>query len=260
MVLLAKTAYGGDKNKRIMIEDIDKNKIPKHIAIIMDGNGRWAKKKRKLRFFGHKKGVDSVREALEGCIELGVSYLTLYAFSSENWSRPKLEINALMELLVTSLNKELDTFQKNDVRLNTIGHIYDLPSNCQKKLEETKKLTAKNKTCTLTLALSYGSRNEILNATKKIIDKIENNEIAKSSITEDVFNQYLDTANLPDPDLLIRTGGEQRVSNFLLWQLAYTEFVFVEKMWPDFNRQDLYDSVLEFQNRERRFGKISEQL
>lgn len=243
-----------------MIQEIDKNKIPKHIAIIMDGNGRWAKKKNKLRLFGHKKGVESIREVLEGCVELGVSHLTLYAFSSENWNRPKLEVHALMELLVTSLNKEMDSLQKNNIRLNTIGHLDDLPSNCQKKLKESIQLTENNKGCTLTLALSYGARNEILKATKQLIEKIKKGEISKDNISEAVFQKHLDTASMPDPDLLIRTGGEQRVSNFLLWQLAYTEFVFTDKMWPEFNREDLYQCVLEYQNRERRFGKISEQL
>lgn len=243
-----------------MIDSIDKNKTPKHIAIIMDGNGRWAKKKGKLRVFGHEMGVKSVREALEGCIEIGVPYLTLYAFSSENWNRPKFEVKALMELLVNSLNKELKTFQKNDVRLNTIGNLSDLPKKCQKKLEESIALTANNKTCTLTLALSYGARSEIINTTKSLVDKIINKELAKDDITEQLFECYLDTKGIPNPDLLIRTGGEKRISNFMLWQLAYTELIFIDKMWPEFNREDLFLSVLEFQNRERRFGKISEQL
>lgn len=243
-----------------MIDSIDKNKTPKHIAIIMDGNGRWAKKKGKLRVFGHEMGVKSVREALEGCIEIGVPYLTLYAFSSENWNRPKFEVKALMELLVNSLNKELKTFQKNDVRLNTIGNLSDLPKKCQKKLEESIALTANNKTCTLTLALSYGGRSEIINTTKSLVDKIINKELAKDDITEQLFESYLDTKGIPNPDLLIRTGGEKRISNFMLWQLAYTELIFIDKMWPEFNREDLFLSVLEFQNRERRFGKISEQL
>lgn len=243
-----------------MIDSIDKNKTPKHIAIIMDGNGRWAKKKGKLRVFGHEMGVKSVREALEGCIEIGVPYLTLYAFSSENWNRPKFEVKALMELLVNSLNKELKTFQKYDVRLNTIGNLSDLPKKCQKKLEESIALTANNKTCTLTLALSYGGRSEIINTTKSLVDKIINKELAKDDITEQLFESYLDTKGIPNPDLLIRTGGEKRISNFMLWQLAYTELIFIDKMWPEFNREDLFLSVLEFQNRERRFGKISEQL
>lgn len=243
-----------------MIDSIDKNKTPKHIAIIMDGNGRWAKKKGKLRVFGHEMGVKSVREALEGCIEIGIPYLTLYAFSSENWNRPKFEVKALMELLVNSLNKELKTFQKNDVRLNTIGNLSDLPKKCQKKLEESIALTANNKTCTLTLALSYGARSEIINTTKSLVDKIVSKELTKEDITEHLFESYLDTKDIPNPDLLIRTGGEKRISNFMLWQLAYTELIFIDKMWPEFNREDLFSSVLEFQNRERRFGKISEQL
>lgn len=243
-----------------MLDTIDKHKIPTHIAIIMDGNGRWAKKKGRLRVFGHEMGVKSVREALEACIEIGVSNLTLYAFSSENWSRPRLEVKALMELLVYSLNKELPTFQKNNVRLNTIGDLSDLPGNCQTKLEETVRLTADNKTCTLTLALSYGSRKEILKATKNIVNDINTGKIEVDKLDDDLFSTYLDTSSLPDPDLLIRTGGEKRISNFLLWQLAYTELIFIDKMWPEFTKEDLFSSVLEYQNRERRFGKTSEQL
>jgi len=239
---------------------IDRSKLPQHIAIIMDGNGRWAKGLGKLRVFGHKNGVTAVREVLEGAIEVGVKHLTLYAFSSENWSRPKMEVQALMELLINSLNKELPTFQENGVRVKAIGSITNLPSNCQKTLADTIELTKNNTTCVLTLALSYGSRDEIIETTKKIAQKVAQGEIKVEDINENLFSENLQTAGTPDPDLMIRTSGEQRISNFLLWQLAYTELWFSPKLWPDFTREDLFGAILDFQNRERRFGKTSEQL
>lgn len=239
---------------------IDRSKLPQHIAIIMDGNGRWAKGLGKLRVFGHKNGVTAVREVLEGAIEIGVKHLTLYAFSSENWNRPKAEVKALMELLINSLNKELPTFQENGVRLKAIGTLSHLPQDCQKTLANVIELTQHNTTCVLTLALSYGSRNEIIETTKKLATQVAKGEIAAEDIDEKMFADNLQTAGTPDPDLMIRTSGEYRISNFLLWQLAYTELWFTPKLWPDFTRQDLFEAILDYQQRERRFGKISEQL
>lgn len=239
---------------------IDRSRLPQHIAIIMDGNGRWAKGLGKLRVFGHKNGVTAVREVLEGAIEVGVKHLTLYAFSSENWNRPKLEVQALMELLINSLNKELPTFQTNGVRVKAIGSLDSLPNNCQNTLTNTIELTKNNTTCVLTLALSYGSRNEIIEATKKIAQKVVAGDINVEDINDELFSSNLQTDGTPDPDLMIRTSGEQRISNFLLWQLAYTELWFSPKLWPDFTREDLFGAILDFQNRERRFGKTSEQL
>ena len=239
---------------------IDRAKLPEHIAIIMDGNGRWAKGLGKLRVFGHKNGVTAVREVLEGSIEIGIRHLTLYAFSSENWNRPKLEVKALMELLINSLNKELPTFQKHGVRLNAIGELNNLPDNCQITLSNTIEATKNNSNCVLTLALSYGSRHEIIETTKKIAAKVANKELNIEDIDDAVFTDNLQTTGIPDPDLMIRTSGEQRISNFLLWQMAYTELWFSPKLWPDFNREDLFEAILDFQQRERRFGKTSEQL
>ena len=241
-------------------DNIDRSNLPQHIAIIMDGNGRWAKGLGKLRVFGHKNGVTAVREVLEGAIEIGIPYLTLYAFSSENWNRPKLEVQALMELLISSLNKELPTFQKNGVKLNAIGSLENLPANAQKTLTSTIEATKNNSNCTLTLALSYSSRNEIIEATKNIARQVLNNEISIDAIDDNTISNNLFTKDIPDPDLMIRTSGEYRISNFLLWQLAYTELWFSPKLWPDFDRNDLFQAVFDFQNRERRFGKTSEQL
>ncbi|MFD1768994.1 isoprenyl transferase [Sphingobacterium suaedae] len=241
-------------------EKINKKNLPKHIAIIMDGNGRWAKGIGKLRIFGHQNGVSAVREAMEGCVEVGVQYLTLYAFSSENWNRPKLEVQALMELLVNTLAKETKTFMANGIRLNTIGNLGDLPKNCQVKLQDTIALTKDNDTCVLTLALSYGSRAEMVEATKAIVQHVINGQLNVDDINEQTISQNLFTANMPDPDLMIRTSGEQRISNYLLYQMAYTEFCFLDKMWPEFKREDLYEAIYNYQHRERRFGKTSEQL
>jgi len=226
----------------------------------MDGNGRWAKGLGKLRIFGHQNGVTAVREALEGCVEIGVQYLTLYAFSSENWNRPKLEVNALMELLVETLTKETKTFIENDIRLNTIGNISDLPKNCQTKLADTITLTKDNRRCTLTLALSYGARAEIVDATRSIAKRIQEGTLKVEDIDEKVFAGNLYTVGIPDPDLMIRTSGEQRISNYLLYQMAYTELCFLQKMWPEFVREDLFEAIYNYQQRERRFGKTSEQL
>ncbi len=241
-------------------ESIDRTKLPQHIAIIMDGNGRWAKGLGKMRVFGHKNGVSAVREVLEGAIEIGIPYLTLYAFSSENWNRPKLEVKALMELLISSLHKELPTFQKNGVKLKAIGQLDHLPIKIQKTLSETIEATKNNTKCTLTLALSYGSRSEIIDATKNIATKVAEGTLKIEDITEDIFAQNLYTTGTPDPDLMIRTSGEQRISNYLLWQLAYTELWFSSKMWPEFDRNDLFQAIYDYQSRERRFGKTSEQL
>jgi undecaprenyl diphosphate synthase len=237
-----------------------KNKVPKHIAIIMDGNGRWAKQKSKPRVFGHKNGVNSVRETIEACGEIGVEYLTLYAFSTENWNRPKLEVKTLMALLVTSLKKELKILQKNNIKLNTVGNINDLPESAQKELKEVIEKTKNNNALTLTLALSYGSRDEIVNVIKNISKKVVNNELRVEEISENIINNHLYTFSLPDVDFLIRTSGEQRISNFLLWQIAYAELYFTNTLWPDFKKENLFNAVLEYQNRERRFGKTSEQI
>ena len=238
------------------MEGIDKNKLPKHIAITMDGNGRWAKSKGKLRIFGHKNGVRAVRDTVEKAAEIGIKYLTLYAFSSENWNRPEKEVNALMTLLVSAINKETKTLMDNDIRLNTIGDINKLPSKAQKELQEAITKTKDNTRMNLVLALSYSGREEILNAVKNIIK----DEKEPDEINEATFQQYLTTKSVPDPELLIRTSGEYRISNFLLWQIAYSELYFTETLWPDFRKSDLEKAILNYQSRERRFGKTTEQL
>jgi undecaprenyl diphosphate synthase len=238
------------------MEKIDANNLPKHIAITMDGNGRWAKSKGKLRIFGHKNGVKAVRDTVEGAAEIGIKYLTLYAFSSENWNRPEKEVNALMTLLVSAINKETKTLMDNNIRLSTIGDINKLPSKAQKELQEAISKTKDNTRMNLVLALSYSGRGEILNAVKNIIkDGKEPEEINQAT-----FQQYLTTKSVPDPELLIRTSGEYRISNFLLWQIAYSELYFTDTLWPDFRRADLYKAILNYQSRERRFGKTTEQL
>lgn len=240
---------------------IDASKLPNHIAIIMDGNGRWAKKQGLLnRIFGHKNAITSVRETTETCSELGIKYLTLYAFSTENWSRPKAEVNALMELLVSTIKSETPTLTKNNVRLNAIGDLESLPKSCQKQLAETIEFTKYNTGLVLTLALSYSGRWEIIEAVKRVAAAVVANEISISSINDSTFRNYLADASLPDPELMIRTSGEFRISNFLLWQIAYTEIYITDTLWPDFRKQDLYNALTDFQKRERRFGKISEQL
>ncbi len=242
------------------IEDITGKNLPRHIAIIMDGNGRWAKQRGKLRVFGHENGVKTVRIAVENCVRLGIEFLTLYTFSTENWKRPKLEVDTLMRLLVSSLKKELKTFTKNDVRLNTIGDIDSLPEKARRELNEVMEKTKKNTGMTLTLALSYGAREELKNAVKQISIKVKNNIISPESIDETIINTHLYTHDLPDVDLLIRTSGEHRISNFLLWQIAYAELYFIDVFWPDFSEEHLVKAIQNYQNRERRFGKTSEQL
>ncbi len=243
-----------------LIDQIDKERLPQHVAIIMDGNGRWAKEKGKLRVFGHQNGVVSVRDTVEGAVELGIKHLTLYAFSTENWNRPKLEVMALMELLVATINKETKTLMKNGVRLNAIGNLQSLPEKCYRQLKETIEKTAENKACTLTLALSYSSRWEITDAAKQLAADVKAGKVQLENITEDTFASYLSTSDMPDPELMIRTSGEHRISNYLLWQIAYSELYFTPKLWPDFRREDLFEAIIDFQKRERRFGMTSEQL
>ena len=243
-----------------LIDQIDKDHLPQHVAIIMDGNGRWAKEKGRMRLFGHQNGVVSVRDTVEGAVELGIKHLTLYAFSTENWNRPKLEVMALMELLVSTINKETKTLMKNGVRLNAIGNLTSLPEKCYRQLSETIEKTSQNKACTLTLALSYSSRWEITEAAKRLAIDVRDGKHNAGDITEDTFASYLSTADMPDPELMIRTSGEHRISNYLLWQLAYSELYFTNKLWPDFRREDLFEAVIDFQKRERRFGMTSEQL
>lgn len=241
-------------------DQLIKEKQPQHVAIIMDGNGRWAKKKGFLRAIGHENGVDALRNAATTCAELGVPYLTVYAFSSENWNRPKKEVNALMSLLVSSLKKELKTLEKNDIRLNAIGNLESLPSKIQKELKEVMDKTATHKHMTLTLALSYGSHEEITAATREIAQKVKDGALKIEDISAETISTHLYTSNMPNPDLLIRTSGETRISNFMMWQIAYSELYFSNKLWPDFNSEDFYEALLNYQNRERRFGKISEQI
>lgn len=241
-------------------EKLNPDTLPKHIAIIMDGNGRWAKKQGLLRAAGHEKGTKAVRDVVEGCSEIGVENLTLYAFSTENWKRPKLEVDTLMKLLVSSLKKEIKTLQDNNIRLNAIGVISTLPSKAQKELAEVIEKTKNNTRMTLTLALSYGSREEIVHAVTQISEKVKKGEISSKEIDESVINKHLYTHNLPEVDLMIRTSGEQRISNFLLWQMAYAELYFTEILWPDYRKENLFEAIYNYQNRERRFGKTSEQL
>jgi undecaprenyl diphosphate synthase len=244
------------------VEDsiIDKNNIPKHIAIIMDGNGRWAKVHSLPRIAGHKEGIDSVRAITKKCGDIGVKHLSLYTFSSENWRRPKNEVKALMRLLLLTIRREIKDLNKNNVRLTTIGNIGDLPDDARKGMEEGLKITEKNSGLNLILALSYGGRQEILKMVQSIARKALNGEIEPEKISEDNIVNELDTAKIPDPELLIRTGGELRISNFLLWQIAYSEIYVTDIYWPEFREKELLDAVAEFQARERRFGHISEQL
>ncbi|MEN9370005.1 MAG: hypothetical protein RI952_870 [Bacteroidota bacterium] len=241
-------------------EQIKMNALPSHVAIIMDGNGRWAKEKGKLRVFGHQNGVKAVRDTVEAAAELGVQNLTLYAFSTENWNRPKLEVSALMELLVATISKETKTLMENNIRLNAIGDLSQLPKNCYNELQVAMEKTKGNSRMTLHLALSYSARWEITNAVKLIADKVKQETLSVADINEEIINAHLTTKDFPDPELLIRTSGEHRISNFLLWQIAYAELYFTDKLWPDFRREDLYEAIVDFQNRERRFGKTSEQV
>ncbi len=239
---------------------LDKNRIPKHVAIIMDGNGRWAEKYGKARVFGHENGVESVRSVVEGAGEIGIQHLTLYAFSTENWERPKIEVEALMELLVHAIDNESELLMKNNVRLSAIGDLSKMPSKVKERLDSCIRFLNSNTGLNLILALSYSSKWEIINAVKNLAKDSVRGKIKPELINNELFENYLNTKGTPDPELLIRTSGEFRISNFLLWQIAYTELYFTEKLWPDFRKEDLFEAVFDFQNRERRFGKIREQL
>ena len=239
-----------------MSNKIDPTNLPKHIAITMDGNGRWAKSKGKLRVFGHKNGVKAVRDTVEAAAEIGIKFLTLYAFSTENWSRPKSEVNALMTLLISAIKKETQNLMSNNIKLDTIGETNNLPQKAKKELSEAIENTKKNTRMTLILALSYSGRWDILNATKKLIE----DSVATENIDEKLFQQYLATESVPEPELLIRTSGEYRISNFLLWQSAYSELYFTDTLWPDFRKTNLTDAIIDYQKRERRFGKTKEQI
>ena len=243
-----------------LLENIDKSRLPKHIAIIMDGNGRWAKEKGQDRLFGHFHGVESVRNIVEGCAELGIEFLTLYAFSTENWDRPNEEVEGLMELLVNTIRKEIDSLHKNNIKLQIIGDLLSLPVNAQKELTEALDMTAENTGLTLVMALSYSGRWEIVNAVKQIAADVVKGTLNEVDINQQLFEKYLCTENIPDPELMIRTSGDSRISNFLLYQLAYAELYFTKVRWPDFRKENLYEAVLDYQERERRFGKTSEQL
>ena len=239
---------------------IDLQRLPRHIAIIMDGNGRWAKEKGHDRLYGHFHGVESVRDIVEGCAEIGVEFLTLYAFSTENWDRPKYEVTGLMELLVETIRKETETLNKNNIRLHVIGDMKMLPDYAQKELRESLEITAPNTGLNLVMALSYSSRWELVEATKRIAEDVKEGRLNPEGISQDTLERYLCTDKFPDPELMVRTGGEYRVSNFLLYQLAYAELYFTNTRWPDFRKENLYEAILDFQKRERRFGKTSDQL
>jgi undecaprenyl diphosphate synthase len=241
-------------------ENIDLKRLPKHIAVIMDGNGRWAKKKGALRIFGHRNAVQAVRDVTEGCGELGVKYLTLYAFSTENWGRPKDEIDGLMELLVSTVKQEINTLMENQVKLKTIGDISHLPKDCQENLLWAIEKTKNNTGLNLIMALSYSGRWEITKAIQAMASDVETGKISSGQINEHLIANYLQTSGIPDPELLIRTSGEMRISNFLLWQIAYTELFITPTLWPDFRKEHLYEAIWSYQQRERRFGKTSEQL
>lgn len=241
-------------------DKIDLARLPRHVAVIMDGNGRWAQQQGKLRVFGHQSGVNAVRETAEAAAEIGVGFVTLYAFSTENWNRPKEEVDALMQLLVHTIHAETETLQKNNIRLQTIGDTQSLPPDCQRELQEAINATAGNSRMTLILALSYSSRWEIVEATKKIAAEIAAGRLDANTVDAEMFGRYLTTSAYPDPELLIRTSGEHRISNFLLWQVAYAEFYFTEVLWPDFDREEFYKAICDYQGRERRFGKTSAQV
>jgi undecaprenyl diphosphate synthase len=241
-------------------EKVNLGNLPRHIAVIMDGNGRWAKRKGGLRIFGHQNAIKAVRDTVEGAAELGVEYLTLYAFSTENWSRPQDEVSALMTLLVSTIRKETATLNKNNIRLQTIGDTASLPQACQRELLEAIELTKQNTRMTLVIALSYSGRWDLAQAMQHIAQEVEQGQLQSGEVSEAVVAQHLSTAGMPDPELLIRTSGEQRISNFLLWQLAYTELYITELLWPDFRKEHLYEAIISYQRRERRFGKTSEQI
>jgi undecaprenyl diphosphate synthase len=239
-------------------DQIDVGNLPSHIAIIMDGNGRWAKRKGAARIFGHRNAIQAVTDVTEGCGELGVKYLTLYAFSTENWGRPKDEVDGLMELLVNTIKKEINHLMENRVRLMTIGDISHLPDLCQQNLADAKEMTKNNTGLTVLLALNYSGRWEILKAVRKLSDEVQQGRLKAEDIDENLFSSFLETSGIPDPELLIRTSGELRVSNFLLWQIAYTELYITKTLWPDFRKEDLYEAIYSYQHRERRFGKVLE--
>ena len=241
-------------------EEVNKDNIPNHVAIIMDGNGRWAKQKGKLRVFGHKNGVKAVQATIEASAKIGIKFVTLYAFSTENWNRPKLEVNALMSLLIDTIKNEVKTLNKNKIRLMAIGDLASLPKNAQEKLQIAIDDTADNTKMTLVLALSYSAKSEITEAIRNIAQQVKAGDLDVESINESIIDNFLYTKEIPDPELMIRTSGEHRISNFLLWQLAYSELYFTPKLWPDFREEDLYDALICYQRRERRFGKTSEQL
>lgn len=244
-----------------MKENIDKSNLPQHIAVIMDGNGRWAKKQGAMRIFGHHHGIKSVRDTVEGCVELGVRYLTLYTFSTENWGRPKLEVDGIMQLLIKTIGEEVPDLHKNNVRLKAIGDIESLPKGAKKKLKDSIELTQNNTGLTLTLALSYSGKWEIVQATRQLAEKVKNGTLAVEEITEELFAKHLATEEAPDVDLMIRTGGDHRISNYLLWQIAYAELYFMDDLfWPEFRREHLFEAIEHYQQRERRFGKTSEQV
>ncbi|MCX6219339.1 isoprenyl transferase [Spirosoma sp.] len=243
-----------------MKEHIDPSNLPQHIAVIMDGNGRWAKRQGLARVFGHNSAIKAVREVTEGCAELGVKYLTLYAFSTENWNRPKYEVDALMTLLVRTIRGEIKTLMDNNVRLATIGHTESLPGDCQRELAEAMRETSQNTGLTLILALSYSGRWEILEAARQLAADVRDGKLTPDQIDETTFGQHLSTKGIPDPELMIRTSGEMRISNFMLWQLAYSELYMPDLLWPDFRKEHLYNAIVSYQQRERRFGKTSEQL
>jgi undecaprenyl diphosphate synthase len=239
-----------------LLSQLNRTKLPRHVAVIMDGNGRWAKRRHLPRIEGHRAGITAVRETVEGCVELGIEVLTLYAFSIENWKRPPSEVNALMRLLIEYLGKELRELEDNNVRFTTIGRIQDLPASVQEELKFTIEQTRKNTGLTLNLALNYGGQIEILDAVRHVVQDIQNKKLKIEDLNTSRFNDYLYTAGFPDLDLMIRTSGERRVSNFLLWQLAYAEIYITPVLWPDFKRQHLYEALLDFQKRERRFGRV----
>jgi undecaprenyl diphosphate synthase len=248
------------EEKKDLLELVDRSKLPQHIAIIMDGNGRWAQQRGEHRVFGHQNGVDSVRETAEAAAEIGVRYLTLYAFSTENWNRPKEEVNALMHLLVITINNEIKTLNDNNIRLRAMGNLHCLDKKVKEELNEALEKTSQNTRMDLVLALSYSGRWEIVEAAKSIAREVKDGSLSVEKINEMMFAKYLNLPDVPEPELLIRTSGEYRISNFLMWQTAYTELYFTQKLWPDFRKNDLYEAIIDFQQRERRFGKTSEQI
>lgn len=249
-----------EKTLDMKLEDIDKTRVPQHVAIIMDGNGRWAQRQAHKRIFGHQNAMTAVRQAVEAAVASGVKYLTLYTFSTENWNRPQDEIDGLMELLIKAVREETKTLMENNVRLETIGETSRIPERSRMKLQECIEETAGNTAMTLVLALSYSARWETAEALRTICNEAKDGKLKAEDITEETLRNYLATSKYPDPDLLIRTGGELRISNFLLWQMAYTEFYFSEQLWPDFRHEDFYDAIVDFQSRQRRFGKTGEQV